>query len=372
MASNARFLLIDTAAFIKGVKLERIASEFYTVSEVFDEVRDRQARHILQTFPFDIKIRQPHPDAIKAVVEFAKKTGDFYFLSTTDIKILALTLTLEKEVNGTVDHIRKEPLRQPNHTHSDNSSTTSTEDTTEQEDNRDHEEEKEEEEEPEEPEEDAKQLEDVVTPADDKKELTVDPKNHDDEGWITPNNIAKVTLKMQGEYESMEHTKVGCITTDFAMQNVLLQMGLNLISIDGLRIKKLKQWLLKCQSCNRSTRDMSKVFCPHCGNNTLSKYPIIVDDSGKVIHLNYRPRTTTRGTKYPLPLPKGGKNSKDIILTEEEYTKALRKHKTSSNGFNEQFTFGGNHSKGVVVGYGKKKTQMFQRKKNWKKRTKQQ
>ncbi len=123
-SAPTRFLVVDTAAFIKGVKLERIASEFYTVSEVFDEVRDRQARLTLQTFPFEIKVRQPHPADIKSskynylysflvllVIEFSKKTGDFYSLSNTDIKVLALTLTLEREANG-IDHIRTEPLRQ--------------------------------------------------------------------------------------------------------------------------------------------------------------------------------------------------------------------------------------------------------------------
>ncbi len=40
----------------------------------------------------------------------------------------------------------------------------------------------------------------------------------DNEGWITPDNIRQVKLKMQGEYETLENTKVGCITTDFGMQ----------------------------------------------------------------------------------------------------------------------------------------------------------
>ena len=40
--------------------------------------------------------------------------------------------------------------------------------------------------------------------------------------------------------------EVGCVTVDFAMQNVLMQMGLGLYSIRGVAIRKLKQWVLRC------------------------------------------------------------------------------------------------------------------------------
>jgi len=42
---------------------------------------------------------------------------------------------------------------------------------------------------------------------------------------------------------------VGCMTADFAMQNVLLQMGLNLVDVEGKRIRKLKTWVLRCHAC---------------------------------------------------------------------------------------------------------------------------
>lgn len=43
------------------------------------------------------------------VTEFSKKTGDFGVLSTPDLKVLALTYTLEKRENGDAN-IRTEPL----------------------------------------------------------------------------------------------------------------------------------------------------------------------------------------------------------------------------------------------------------------------
>jgi rRNA maturation endonuclease Nob1 len=43
------------------------------------------------------------------VTEFSKKTGDYGVLSQPDLRVLALTYTLEKRENGDAN-IRKEPL----------------------------------------------------------------------------------------------------------------------------------------------------------------------------------------------------------------------------------------------------------------------
>lgn len=45
-----------------------------------------------------------------AVMEFARKTGDLHSLSKTDIRVIALAYTLERELVGT-DHIRTEPTK---------------------------------------------------------------------------------------------------------------------------------------------------------------------------------------------------------------------------------------------------------------------
>ena len=58
--------------------------------------------------PYTITVREPSEEAMKAVVRFATKTGDFYNLSATDVRVMALTWTLEKEHNG-VEHLAKEP-----------------------------------------------------------------------------------------------------------------------------------------------------------------------------------------------------------------------------------------------------------------------
>lgn len=48
-----------------------------------------------------------------------------------------------------------------------------------------------------------------------------------------------------GAIEVEEGILVGCLTTDFALQNVLLAMNLSLVSLTGYRIKKLKSYVLR-------------------------------------------------------------------------------------------------------------------------------
>ena len=44
------------------------------------------------------------------------------------------------------------------------------------------------------------------------------------------------------------------VTGDFAMQNVILQMGLCLAAPDGRRIGRLSRWVLRCSACFKVTK----------------------------------------------------------------------------------------------------------------------
>jgi len=61
-----RILILDSGAIIKGVKIERMGTDFFTIPEVIDEIRDSKAREFLQAFPFEIKITEPDPLDLKA------------------------------------------------------------------------------------------------------------------------------------------------------------------------------------------------------------------------------------------------------------------------------------------------------------------
>ncbi|RDX82259.1 RNA-binding protein NOB1 [Mucuna pruriens] len=119
---------------------------------------------------------------------------------------------------------------------------------------------------------------------------------------------------------SLSESSVACVTGDFAMQNVLLQMGLRLLAPGGTQIHQLHRWILKCHACNTVTAEIGRIFCPKCGNGgTLRKVAVTVNENGIVLAAR-RPRVTLRGTKFSLPLPQGGRDAvtKNLILREDQ------------------------------------------------------
>jgi len=175
----------------------------------------------------------------------------------------------------------------------------------------------------------------------------------DDEGWITPDNIHTFDKKV--ESDTTESIGVGCITTDYAMQNVLLQMGLKLLSVDGIVIKKLRLYVLWCHSCYKTTKEMSRLFCSHCGNSTLMKVAYTIDDNGKLILHNRNKKINLRGTKYSIPKRKGGRH-KDLVLREDQLHHGRRRNK-EQDPFHADFQFLEPRKmapKETVVGFGRK------------------
>ncbi len=89
------------------------------------------------------------------------------------------------------------------------------------------------------------------------------------------------------------------------MQNVLLQIGLNLLSLDGMAVHSVRSWVLKCDSCYDITTKTDKLFCPSCGNPTLAKLGVTLRQDGQpIFHYRKGRQANVRGTKYPLPAPK--------------------------------------------------------------------
>eukprot|EP00058_Branchiostoma_floridae_P019394 XP_002604884.1 hypothetical protein BRAFLDRAFT_77281 [Branchiostoma floridae] len=299
-------VVVDSGAFIRNAPIRDIAENVYSLQGVVSEIRDKETRQRLEVLPYQIAFKEPSVENVRQVTEFSKKTGDYPSLSAVDIKVLALTLQLEKQHVGT-EHIKTEPEKKPTYFATQKPLERVTDlpgwvVTTKQltiEGNRVEEEDigEEEEEEDEEEEDD----------------------DDDDEGWITPSNIHK--LKRNATLGSMEtrEVKVGCITTDFAMQNVLIQMGLHVISVEGFLIRRAKSYVLRCHACYKVTSEMMREFCPNCGNRTLTKLTCSVDSDGTIrYHFSRRRPLNTRGLIHPLPAPQGGKHAHNPRLHEDQ------------------------------------------------------
>ncbi|XP_045438691.1 RNA-binding protein NOB1 isoform X2 [Pipistrellus kuhlii] len=284
-----------------------------------------------------------------AVTEFSKKTGDYPSLSATDIQVLALTYQLEAEFVG-VSHLKREPekvkvsssiqhpetpllisgFHLPSKPKPPREAVGREHAAGEPEDlefssfmfwrnplpNID------------------RDLQELLidggkdVPSEEEEdgfEERKDEDSDDDGGWITPSNIKQI----QRDFEQCsvpKDVRVGCVTTDFAMQNVLLQMGLHVLAVSGMLIREARSYVLRCHGCFRTTSDMSRVFCSHCGNKTLKKLSVTVSDDGTLrMHFSRNPKVLNpRGLRYSLPTPKGGKYAVNPHLTEDQRFPQLR------------------------------------------------
>lgn len=81
--------------------------------------------------------------------------------------------------------------------------------------------------------------------------------------WITPENVKQHKAKALGinptevpgeaSSEAAQETEAfktaACLTGDYAMQNVLLQIGITALGPDGMRVKQVRTWVLRCHAC---------------------------------------------------------------------------------------------------------------------------
>ncbi|KAF7491991.1 RNA-binding protein NOB1 [Sarcoptes scabiei] len=323
-------LVADAGAFILNCPLQNYGESIYTLPEVINEIKDDKTRDFLKTLPYQLNFREPTDDDIKYVAYFAKKTGDFVQLSTTDIRLMALTVHLEKELNQGV-HLNASPEIKilPSESSGINPDKITLKELQHFGYNLDN-------------------LSGKLV--DDKIENEIDDQVVDcDDGWITCDNIEEIKRKMsdmkfdEEDGEKNENLSLACITGDFAMQNVLMQMGLRVLSPkDGLLIRQTRQFVLRCHACGRINPPNADQFCKSCGNfRTLKKVAFTINQDGSVkIHINYKKPIRIRGTKYSIPLPRGGKHSNDPILCEDQKKPQQRITKSAikeKNALNMQF-----------------------------------
>jgi len=430
-----------------------LAKQYYIPPSVVAELKDKRAKDHLDWLRSEaggcqVEIREPGPEAMVAVIAFAKQTGDYSVLSRPDLSVLALTYAIEVQKHGmwrirdqvggktgqqkhtiaqqmankeggqTAKEPKKaqkvkevvkstkeekavaDPKIEDGVTEGESVSSLNTpaqqssEDSTKA------------------LQEEAEKLDifDNPVPAqtinnipirqvEQQKDdvLTDDDEDDEETGgeWITPDNITKhknralglvtdedmplsstpapktssgkrrteieeaddgwstvVTKKQGGNGEGRQDMKkaqssgkqvkvtVACMTGDYAVQNVLLQMGLSLVGIQGQQIKQVKSWVLRCHACFKICKDSEKKFCPQCGNPTLLRTSVTStapDSSSKgggiKVHLKKNFQYKNRGTIYSLPLPKqgkasGAKQSVPILREDQaEWQKALHTEK---------------------------------------------
>ncbi|KAI4241393.1 MAG: hypothetical protein L6R40_004569 [Gallowayella cf. fulva] len=313
-----------------------------TVPSVISEIKDATARSRVETtwLPF-LEITSPSAHSLQAVTDFARRTGDLVVLSKPDLLILALTFEIENRRNG-LSNIRTSPgqkLTKPKSSasqrdHSGGSSSTILVDKTPGQDAP-----------PNRPEAEIKtqsskginneqpnlvidklaedtrslQLADPYASQADSTpdrqpasvaESVVSSDDSDSEGWITPANIQRHQAKEQNvtiPVSTAQPLEVACITSDFAMQNVLLSMNLGLLNPSLQRVRNIKTFILRCHACFGTTKDMSKQFCPRCGKPTLTRVSCSTNSKGEFrLHLKKNMQWNHRGDRYSIPKPVPG------------------------------------------------------------------
>ncbi|KAI0396759.1 Nin one binding Zn-ribbon like-domain-containing protein [Xylariaceae sp. FL0594] len=380
-------LILDAGPLIKNdppvSTLLAQAQELYTIPSVISEIRDVATRNRVETtlLPF-LKLRSPRSASIKFVTDFARRTGDLEVLSKPDIHLMALAYELECELNGGDWRLRNSPDQKE--LNGKSPAALEKEKAANAESSVDHTPDAQQ---PEILEENTSQetaselaqpvveqetvtqalesmsLEQSATPtvdfvpgSTDKENAAATPEvneeeDDDEDGWITPSNLKKHQVKDQQsspEQPTQRVLKAALLTSDFAMQNVLLRINLNLVSPSLSRITRVKTWVLRCHGCFKITRDTSKQFCPSCGQPTLTRVSCATDQSGRFqIFLKKNFQWNNRGNVYSVPKPVhgtptgkargpgGGKNGwgRELIFAEDqkEYerkSKELQKAKT--------------------------------------------
>ena len=198
----------------------------------------------------------------------------------------------------------------------------------------------------------------------------------DGEDWVGPSNLAIFRAHGAGMDDTsgkiigkkvVNKSKVACVTTDFSMQNILIQIGLTVVSVDGMLIEKVKQWVLRCVICFQVHYDMDRLFCSSCGGNNLTRVACSIDnESGQLkLHLRKDYKVNTRGTKYNIP--KAGQQGRfegELLLREDQLLTGIWRQKTVKIKKDIRSAFGDeltsdvglhiNKSQSIKVGLGKK------------------
>lgn len=281
-------VVLDAGALLRVDALDRFREKcmFVTTAEAAQEVRDALARRRIGERFLDIRTVQPSSADLGWAQKFSEMTGDLPFLSGTDLGIIALTYMLQRatgrterlklrppafeffneaefqsklESDGCSKHLwtlqkanaGNGPPGRPEHRErvsekavkwegelpGDAESVQSASDVDDSGDDMD--------------EEEGWVTEDVLR---DHLGLIGEGNSQKSSGDAESNSDAPTDalcnafsgLELRAHLQEVEDL-VSCMTTDFSIQNVLMQMGLDVLAVDGKKIRTVKVWALLCR-----------------------------------------------------------------------------------------------------------------------------
>ena len=321
------YMILDTSFFIKLTSLNLEKNKYFTTQYIVNEIRDVKARDFYQLNKNFIQIKNPTKESIKQVSKFAKESNDLTYLSIADLSVMALAYETIKNM-GKLDKLNKKPLNYkiiPQE----------------------------------------KLMEEIQKKKNETKKINENKienkimnidEDDDEEGWITPENLYTKLDEMNGIHEiksknikKKEDEKIENINTnkemnidennnneenkinddinvyvntaDFTLQNVCMKMGIPILGVDGLRIRNIKNYILKCTVCYKFIFEIDKKFCPYCGYPYLMKIGYNIFANGKIRINDRKPEPRKRGQIFDLPAPTTKKNGTVYILTEDQIPK---------------------------------------------------
>lgn len=93
-------VVLDTSAFIAGFDPLSIGGEHYTVPKVKDEIAENSMSDVRFKIAVEngkLRVRIPNEISLSKIKASATVVGDTFFLSETDLQVLALALELKAE-----------------------------------------------------------------------------------------------------------------------------------------------------------------------------------------------------------------------------------------------------------------------------------
>jgi RNA-binding protein NOB1 len=291
--------IVDTAFFIKLKSIDTNYT-YYTTNFVIDEIKDIKAREHYQLNKEFIIVKTPKIESMKIITSFTKKSNDLVNLSIPDLSIIALAYEVNSNELNNIDLMRLEPIEYKI-------------EKKEYKSKKNHE----------------KKYDEEGFEIVQKNKIEEDEDNNmdfetvwgqDDSEWINSNNLENKLSKFKSYEQTSTKKTEGTfvVSDDFTIQNVCLKMRINIISVNGMIVKGVKNYLLKCYSCNQFNYDTSILFCKNCGYNTLMKIGYTINEKGEGIIYDKDADKRSRGVQFDLPKPTIGKKATVYVLAEDQ------------------------------------------------------